>query len=214
VTQPLDQQQFLPALGELDHEAGEFWMDNPWNVGDNNLSAFERNRVILNAGDGRFVDVSYLTGADIDSDTRSVVAADLTADGMPELIYRSSGGGPLRIYENRWPQQNWMRVSLRGKQSNSRGIGARLVVETDDRTLSRDLFPVSSFRSQMPSTVDFGLGDSTGVRRLVIHWPSGIVQEFESLPVNRHVRISEHESSSADLIFHVDSKKASDVTPR
>lgn len=201
-------------MGELDHEAGEFWMDNPWNVGDNNLSAFERNRVVLNAGDGRFVDVSYLTGADIDSDTRSVVAADLTADGMPELIYRSSGGGPLRIYENRWPQHNWMRVSLRGRQSNSRGIGARLVVETDDRTLSRELFPVSSFRSQMPSTVDFGLGDSTGVRRLVIHWPSGIIQEFENLPVNRHVRISEHESSSAELIFHVDSKKASDVTPR
>ncbi|HIE96141.1 MAG TPA: CRTAC1 family protein [Planctomycetes bacterium] len=214
MTQPLDQQQILPALGELDDEAGEFWLDNPWNVGDNNLSAFERNRIMLNTTDGRFVDVSSLTGADIDSDTRSVVAADLTADGMPELIYRSSGGGPLRIFENRWPQQNWMRVSLRGRQSNSRGIGARLTVDTGDQTLSRELFPVSSFRSQMPSTVNFGLGDSTLVRRLTIYWPSGIIQEFENLPVNRHIRIAEDESSSADLISHVLSKRASDVAAR
>jgi hypothetical protein len=35
----------------------------------------------------------------------------------------------------------------------------------------RELFPVNSFRSQMPSVVHFGLGDETSVDRLIIRWP-------------------------------------------
>lgn len=196
MTQPLNQREHLQALGKLDSEAGEFWMENPWQAGEHNLSAFERNRVLLNVamedGSGRrFVDISHLTAADLDSDSRAVASGDFNGDGMPDLIVRSSGGGPLRIFENRWPKSNWLTISLNGHQSNRMGLGAKIKVEAAGRTMWRELYPVSSYLCQQPSRVDFGLQDANEIERLVVYWPSGKVQEFHGLEANRHWLIDE-----------------------
>jgi hypothetical protein len=191
VSQPLNQRANCEALGELDTEQGEFWMENPWDVGEHNLSAFERNRVLLNTGQRRFVDVSYLTTADLDSDSRAVVAGDFNGDGMEDVIVRSCGGGPLRVFENRWPRKHWLTVSLRGVESNSLGLGAKLRLEVDGRTLWRELYPINSFLSQMPSQVHFGLDQSQRVDRLTIDWPSGKQQTLENLDADRHLVITE-----------------------
>ena len=50
-----------PQLGEIDKEAGELWVGNPFqlvNQGDN-LSAYERNRLYLNVDGQRFIDASF-----------------------------------------------------------------------------------------------------------------------------------------------------------
>lgn len=191
MTQPFNQRANCDALGELDVEEGEFWMENPWDPGEHNLSAFERNRMLLNTGGKQLIDVSHLTTADLDSDSRAVVAGDFDRDGMPDLIVRSSGGGPLKLYRNLWPQAHWLQVSLRGVQSNSLGLGAKLKLEAGDRTLWRELYPVCSFLSQMPSLVRFGLGDASRVDRLTVYWPSGKVQTFADLEPDRHIKITE-----------------------
>jgi hypothetical protein len=199
VTQPFNQRAHCDALGELDDDAGEFWMENPWQVGEHNLSAFERNRVLLNvrAKDGlrKFVDVSHLTTADLDSDSRAVASGDFNGDGMPDLLVRSSGGGPIRVFENRWPKTNWLKVSLRGRQSNSLGLGAKLKLLVDGRTIWRELHPVSSYLCQQPNDVHFGLGGSSSIESLTIYWPSGKVQEFKELESNRHLLIDEEQKS-------------------
>lgn len=182
-------------MGKLDVASGEFWMESPWESKGNNLSAFERNRILLNTRDGSFVDVSHLTKADLDSDSRSVVAGDFNHDGMEDLIVRNTGGGPLFVFENRFPKKHWLRVSLRGVRSNSLGIGAKLKLEAGPHTLWRELYPGNTFLSQMPSQVCFGLGDATRVDRLTIFWPSGEHQVLEALPVDAHVRVTEGEDS-------------------
>ncbi len=90
MTQPLDRDSMLPELGEVDSEAGEFWVENPFMIRRNglNLSAYERNSLFLNiAGEG-FIDASFTTAADIDSDSHSVVAADFDRDGAVDLSSR------------------------------------------------------------------------------------------------------------------------------
>lgn len=174
-------------------------MSNPWKIGNHNVSAFERNRVLLNTGHGRFVEISHGTAADLDSDTRGVAVGDLNGDGMPDLIVRNSGGGPLRILENHWPKTNWLTVSLRGVKSNSLGLGAKLKVEVGGRTLWRELYPVSSFLSQLPSRVRFGLGAHRQVDRLSIYWPSGIVQQFKGLTADSHLRITEGDDTPVEI---------------
>ena len=73
VSQPFDAQCEAPVLRKLDREKGEFWVSSPWKFPDSgeNLSAYERNGIHLNAGDGNFFDISYLTGADSPGDGRS-----------------------------------------------------------------------------------------------------------------------------------------------
>ena len=196
MSQPFDRGAKLAAPGALDESLGEFWVGDPWAISDeNNLSGYERNRTYLNVNGGNFLDVSYLTGADSDGDGRCAVAADLNLDGRQDLIVRQAGGGPLLVFENRFPVRHWLDVSLVGVESNRLGIGARLIAEFSGRRLVRELFPVNSYRSQALSRVHFGLGDAESIDSLTIRWPSGQRQKLDAIRANRHVVIREGNAS-------------------
>ena len=193
MSQPFDRSSQVAAPGSLDPKLGEFWVDNPWDIVSrgHNLSAYERKRIFLNKEGRNFLDISYLTSADNDGDGRSVVAADFRNNGQLDLVVRQVGGGPLLLYQNQFPKQHYLTVSLRGHTSNRLGIGARLKAYVGDRRIVRELYPHNTYRSQMPSQVHFGLGDAKSIDRLTIQWPSGTVQELTDLAADRHVVIDE-----------------------
>jgi hypothetical protein len=135
--------------------------------------------------------MSYLTGADNEGDGRCVVAADFFNRGRLDLIVRQVGGGSVLLYENRFPQRHYLKVSLRGRESNRQGIGARLTAVVRGQQLVREMYPANTYRSQAPNIVHFGLGDADAVERLTIRWPSGKVQELRDLKGDRHIVVEE-----------------------
>lgn len=192
MSQPFDRGASIPQPGDLNHELDEFWVDSPWKIqNSHNLSAYERNRTFLNVEGDQFVEISYLAGNDSDGDGRAVVAADFRNNGQLDLVVRQVGGGALLLYENQFPKRHYLKVSLRGTQSNRLGIGARITASVGGRQIARELFPVNSFRSQMPSYVHFGLADADHVDSLVVRWPSGLEQELANLAADQHVVITE-----------------------
>ena len=193
VSQPCNRSASVPLPGRIDEKLGEFWVSDPWQIVAfrHNLSSFERNRTFLNVKGEDFLDISHLTGADSDGDGRSVVAADFRNVGMPDLIVRQVGGGPLLLYENRLPRKHYLTVSLRGQTSNRQGIGARLTASVGGRTLVRELFPSNGFRSQSPNQVHLGLADDRTVDTLTIRWPSGKVQVLTGSAGDRHIIVDE-----------------------
>jgi len=198
VSQPQNRECQIPVLGEIDHAAGEFWVENPLWLPEmrKNLSAYERNRMYLNFGGESFVDVSYASGADIDSDSRSVIAADFNNDGSPDLLVGSAGGGPLRLFYNRFPDTvNRLQIKLAGSTSNRSAIGARVTVFCGGRQLVRDVFPANGFMGMSPTQLTIGIGQAKTVDRIVVRWPSGQVQEFANVPVNQRISITEGEPS-------------------
>ena len=199
MAQPFKRGAKVSAPGKIDEELKEIWVDNPWDItsAGKNLSNHERQRLYMNQKGKAFFDLSFLSGADSDGDGRSVVAADFRNNGQLDLVVRKSGGGPLVIYENQFPKRHYLKVSLRGTKSNRLGIGARLVAMVNGQQIVRELFPVNSFRSQMPSTVHFGLADAIKVDRLTIRWPSGIVQELADLAGDRHIVVEEGKEGAA-----------------
>jgi hypothetical protein len=118
---------------------------------------------------------------------------DINHDGRQDLVVRQAGGGPIKLYKNEFPQKHWLKVSLRGVQSNRLGIGARLVVTAGERKVVRELFPANTYNSQSPALVHFGLGDATSVDSLTIRWPSGKEQKLGNLAADRHIIIREGE---------------------
>jgi enediyne biosynthesis protein E4 len=200
VSQPYDRKAKVPKPGQLDQKLGEFWVENPWDIIDygHNLSAFERKRCWLNVRGKDFLDISYLSGADNDSDGRGIVAGDFRNNGRLDLVVRQVGGGAVLLYENHFPQRHYLKVSLRGRPdpaarptSNRQGVGARLIAEVNGQKLHRELFPHNTFRSQMPTHVHFGLGDAGAVDKLTIRWPSGNVQVLTDVPADRHIVVEE-----------------------
>jgi enediyne biosynthesis protein E4 len=188
-------------------------VDNPFDIvkGGHNLSAYERKRVFLNVrgpdGGRNFVDVSGVSGADNDGDGRCVVAADFRHTGQLDVVLRQSGGGPLVLYENHFPMRHYLEVSLRGtmkeyepgRRSNRLGIGARLVAVVNGQQIVREMYPLNSFRSQMPNVVHFGLGDADRVEKLTILWPSGLKQVLTDLKGDRHIVVEEGADAVEDV---------------
>lgn len=193
MSQPHDRRGRLEAIGDIDREAGEFWVENPFMIPSQreNLSAFERNRTFLNLDGNSFIDVSFASGADIDSDSRSVVAADFDRDGATDLLVGSVGGGPLRLFLNRFPKANFAQIRLEGTASNRAGIGARLTAQVGGRTLVRDLFPHNGFMGQGPSEIILGLGAAPLIDSLEVRWPSGKIQSFSKLEANKYLLLKE-----------------------
>lgn len=192
----------MAPIGVIDESRGEFWIVNPWNAiyTARNVSAFEPNQVFLNLAPGRFAEISSLTAADSDGDGRGALVADITGDLQPDLLVRQSGGGPLRVYANRFPPTARLVVSLEGTQSNRLGIGATVVAEAGGQRIVRQLFSTNNLTTSQASEVRFGLGQAPKVDRLVVHWPSGTVQEFPSVPVGVHIRITEDQAEYRVLV--------------
>jgi len=197
VSRPLDRTCRLPELGEVDRDAGEFWVESPFQLMKlgHNLSSFERSRMFLSVRGKAFIDASFLSAADIDSDSRSVVVADFAGDGAPDILIGTVGGGPLRMFRNQFPRTNRrLRIDLVGVESNRPAIGARIVAHVGGRQIVRDRFPANGFMGQGPVETILGVGEANRVDRLTIRWPTGRVQEFTDVPVNCSLTITEGRS--------------------
>ena len=194
MTQPFNRLSVIEPQGVLDVEAGELWVSNPWELMSEgvNLSAYERNRLFFNYEGREFIDLSYQSGADIDSDSRSAIAADFDRDGDLDLLVASGGGGPLRLFMNQIPSDGKsVRVLLEGTKSNRQGVGTRLQIEVGSRRIVRDVFPANGLMGQHPTETVIGVGAVNEIDRLLVHWPSGHTQTFQNVPVGGILQIRE-----------------------
>lgn len=202
MSQPFNRAATVPAARKPDESIGEFWVDNPWKImaQGENLSAFERNRMYLNDGDGRFVEVSGVSGADSDGDGRAVAAADVDHDGRQDLVVRQAGGGSLILYMNRLQAPEgggrWLSLALRGKpgRSNRLGIGARVTARFDDggrpRSVMRELYPINTHSSQGEARIHLGLG-AAETADVQVRWPSGQVTTHPGLKAGQRLFLDE-----------------------
>lgn len=193
MTQPLDRTCRIEHIGDLAIDQGEFWVENPFEMPQKgeNLSAYERNRLYLNAGGLEFVNASFASACDIDSDSRSIVPFDYDNDGDEDLLVGNVGGGCLRLFQNNFPEQNSIRVRLKGTESNSKGIGSRLVFKLKGRSITRDLFPANGFMASGPAEVVVGLAKAETVDSVEIRWPTGKTQVVTALPSNNLITVTE-----------------------
>lgn len=183
MSQPLDRSQSHEVLGKLDVAAGELWVDNPFHLPalGENLSAYEQNRVFLNSKGTSFVDASFASGANLESDSRSVIAADFNNDGAQDLLVGSVGGGSIRLFLNRIPQGNAIQLTLLQRGGKAAAIGARVTASVGDQKVVRDLFSANGCLGQQPAQMRIGLGDADKADSITIRWPDGQIQQLGSV---------------------------------
>ena len=87
--------------------------------------------------------------------------------------------------------QNTLAVTL--------GVRARLTAHVQDRRLVRELFPINSYRSQMPTIVHFGLADADHVEQLEIRWPSGKTQILSNVKADQFIIVDEEKEGVAAI---------------
>ncbi len=146
------------------------------------------NELYLNNGDMTF------TGYDLPFDEGGI--GDLNDDGFLDVVYHSN-----ELYMNDGNANNWVKLNLKGVQSNRNGIGARVEIETTSNTQIHDVRAGESFSPMSSLNTHFGIGAETEIDRITIYWPSGVVDNLTNQAVNKTIFIEEG-SSSAGINEH------------
>jgi hypothetical protein len=149
------------------------------------------NSIFINTGSGKFRDGSADAGADFRAAVAAhhgAAAADFDDDGRIDIAV-SSLGGPAELWENTSAQAgHWIILKLIGTRSNRDGIGARITIGNQTRTVTT----ASGYVSSSDVRAHFGLGDKTTiVDRIEIAWPSGTKQVLEKIAADRVLTITE-----------------------
>ena len=162
------------------------------------------NTLLRNNGDGTFADVTRGSGAEGLGIGAGVGAADLNADGFPDLFVSNrtyyAGGkrvsprpGQNRLFMNRGNGNAWVRVQLEGRRGNRDGYGARLKVVSGELVQYHEKQSAHGYNSTNDPVIGFGLGQRKAVDRIEVTWPSGTVQVVEAPAIRSVVRIVEGE---------------------
>ena len=162
-------------------------------VSDGAQAQHERNVLLRNDGHGRFDEISGTSGLGVDQDGRAFSVSDYDGDGDADVILMAPRSSPqLRLFRNDFAAGN-AAIALRmtGTKSNRDAVGARVTVETDQMRITRTVKAGSGFLSQHSKELLFGLGTSRRIVKVTIVWPSGLVQDVSSLPVNHRAWIEE-----------------------
>ncbi len=122
---------------------------------------------------------------------RGIAVADIDGDGDGDIIIAQNDGPPLLLRNDQRSGLPWLRLRLIATRSHSEAGGARVEVHTPRRTLAQTVAPATGFMAQSESTLTFGLGEDTRVRKIVIYWASGQRQELRPETINRTLVIRE-----------------------
>jgi Na+-translocating ferredoxin:NAD+ oxidoreductase RnfD subunit len=122
------------------------------------------------------------TGPSEPRNGRGLAVADFDNDGDPDIAVNSIGGA-LQLFRNDGAKGHWLEVG---------GLAPGTVVTAtlpDGRRLVREIHAGSSYLSSEDPRADFGLGDATRVRELVVRRPDGTVTRLRNIAADRLVTL-------------------------
>jgi hypothetical protein len=149
-------------------------------------------QLFRNLGNGGFEEITTRSSAlRVPGVSRGAAFSDIDNDGDVDVVV-AENSGPLRLFVNEIGNRNhWLGIRLTGVSGRS-VLGARLAVSTTDgRTVWRRARSDGSYASANDPRVLIGLGDSTGVARVRVSWPSGHSEEWSGMKVDRWTTLTE-----------------------
>jgi hypothetical protein len=124
---------------------------------------------------------------------RGLALGDFDNDGAVDVLISNNNGPPLLLRNNAGAQNHWLGLKLVGKKANIDAVGARVSYQAGDMKRSRMKVGGGSYLSSHDPRMVLGIGKRTQIDWLEITWPqpSGLIQRFTGLPIDRYVTIRE-----------------------
>jgi hypothetical protein len=157
----------------------------------------QRNQILRNTGDGRFLDMHGKAGPGLETErsSRGSAIGDLDNDGDADILVVNINETPY-LLENRGGNGNsWIGFLTEGTSSNRSGIGSRIRVRSGSRVWTAEVRSGGGYISQNDRRVRFGLGTLESVDSVEIRWPDGRSQKFDNVAARRYYLIKQGTSA-------------------
>jgi len=129
---------------------------------------------------------------------RGSVVFDMDNDGDLDLLVINQKpvlnypvNSQTHLYRNDAAKGNWLKVALKGIDSDARGIGSRVEIVVGKIKMIREIDGGSSHLSQNSTIAHFGLGAATAVDSVIVTWTGGKKQVLVNQPANKMLVITE-----------------------
>ncbi len=160
-------------------------------MGNKSLSGYQRKRLFHSMQGQMFHDEARRHGMDSLADGRGIGVADFDNDGRLDVIVANANGEPL-LYRNTMPAgPHWVEFLLEGTRSNRGAVGAQVRITGGGKKRLGFVSGGGSFAGQSSARVHFGLGAAASLDSVEIRWPSGAVETYRGLEIDRLHHIQE-----------------------
>jgi hypothetical protein len=124
---------------------------------------------------------------------RGLAIGDFNNDGAVDVLISVNNGSPLLLRNNASSQNHWLGIKFVGTKASTDAIGARITYQAGDLKRSRMKVGGGSYLSSHDPRMVLGIGQRTKLDWLEVKWPepSGLVQRFTNLPIDRYITIRE-----------------------
>lgn len=131
------------------------------------------SKIMFNKGNNNFSPINYSTNLTMGG------IGDLNNDGFLDSFYGN------KIYYAVPNTNKWIRINLKGVQSNRNGIGARVEINGSWGKQIRDVRSGEGFAHMSTLGVHFGIGQANMITSIIIRWPSGLVDAYYNVSPNQ-----------------------------
>jgi hypothetical protein len=154
---------------------------------------YARNLLLMNTGDGKFVDISDECGdgMDVKLTSRGAAFDDLDNDGDIDVVILNSRREPTVLRNDSDTGNHWIRIRLEGVKSNRDGVGAHVTVVAGDLKQMDEVHSGQGYQSHFGMLLHFGLGGRDLIDRIEVRWIGGGVDVLENVPVDRLLTITQ-----------------------
>ena len=170
------------------------------------FSGNERNCFFINLGNGKFADISGLSGLDFPDDGRAISVTDWDNDGDLDLWITNRNAPRLRLMRNDTKEDNCfisLRLNGNGKTVNKDAIGARIeIINGNDSGKFKQIQTLRAgqgFLSQSSKWIQFALNETIKSINIKISWPDGTVSKIEDVLPNKKYIIRQENSTAEEV---------------
>jgi hypothetical protein len=157
------------------------------------LAYHARNELMMNTGDGKFVNVTDTCGdgLQVKQSSRGAAFDDLDNDGDVDVVVLNSRSEPTILKNETENNNHWLQVRLIGTKANRSAVGARVKVTAGELTLIDEIHSGRGYQSHYGLRLSFGLGNHSTVDTLEVSWPGGETDRYKNIQANQMITLTQ-----------------------
>jgi hypothetical protein len=179
-------------------------------------TSYREPRILYaNLHDGTFANITAQAGPALSEmhSGRGLALGDLFNDGHEEALVNNMNEAPS-LYYNTAPVENFISLQLIGVKSNRAALGAEVTLESGKDRYAKEVRSGGGYISQSDLRLHFGLGKAASAEKIVIRWPSGLVETLQNLPANHFYVVREGSGIDSSMTRGIQSTPAYIAAPK